>query len=153
MQNSKVFFRCINSHCLKTYPIDEVIYHCRACDEILKVEHNLDFLKNKSPTEWTEIFDKRLRSVEFPYNSGVWSKYEWIAPHIEFENIISTGEGYTPLFSSKRLNEALNIKDLFIKQCGYTHTGSFKDLGMTVLISHLKQLLKNNHKIKSSSLC
>lgn len=29
------------------------------------------------------------------------------------------------------------MSDLWVKQCGNSHTGSFKDLGMTVLVSQV----------------
>ena len=143
------FFQCINQSCGQKYEIDKVIYHCEKCSEILKVQHDYDILKQQNSQFWKNLFDSRFRSIEFPYYSGVWSKYEWVAPYIDFENIITTGEGYTPLFSSKRLNESLNIKNFYIKQCGLSHTGSFKDLGMTVLVSHLNQLIQNGQKIQA----
>ena len=34
------------------------------------------------------------------------------------------------------------MTDLWVKQCGNTHTGSFKDLGMTVLVSQVNRLRK-----------
>ena len=34
------------------------------------------------------------------------------------------------------------MSDLWVKQCGNTHTGSFKDLGMTVLVSQVNRLRK-----------
>jgi threonine synthase len=32
----------------------------------------------------------------------------------------------------------LGMSDLWVKQCGNSHTGSFKDLGMTVLVSQVR---------------
>ncbi|KAJ7566319.1 hypothetical protein O6H91_02G096800 [Diphasiastrum complanatum] len=34
----------------------------------------------------------------------------------------------------------LQMNDLWVKQCGISHTGSFKDLGMTVLVSQVNRL-------------
>src|SRR5205085_5554383 len=34
----------------------------------------------------------------------------------------------------------LGIREIYIKQCGTSHTGSFKDLGMTVLVSMVNQI-------------
>ena len=34
----------------------------------------------------------------------------------------------------------IGVEDLWVKQCGNSHTGSFKDLGMTVLVSVVKQM-------------
>ena len=57
------------------------------------------------------------------------------------ENVVSLGEGFTPLLPSPRLGEQLGIPDLWVKQCGVSHTGSFKDLGMTVLVSAVAQMI------------
>ena len=45
-------------------------------------------------------------------------------------------EGHTNLFWAERYGRELGLDDLWLKLCGNTHTGSFKDLGMTVLVSH-----------------
>jgi threonine synthase len=39
------------------------------------------------------------------------------------------------------------VEDLWIKQCGNSHTGSFKDLGMTVLVSMVKQMIADGQHI------
>ncbi len=143
----KVWLECIR--CGKHYPITEVIYRCGSCGGLVDVEHDLAPLRPRSGAEWRELFDSRVRSFEWPYASGVWGKWEWVAPHIARENIVSLGEGYTPLISAPRLGERLGIPDLWIKQCGISQTGSFKDLGMTVLISHVRQLIAQGRPIRA----
>ena len=76
-----------------------------------------------------------------PYNSGVWGK-ELVLPHIPDEHIVTLGEGASVLQHTARYGESLDIPDFHIKQCGITHTGSFKDLGMTVLVSQVNHMLK-----------
>ena len=73
--------------------------------------------------------------------SGVWSKHEWVLPQLRPEHIVSLGEGNTPLIHSPRLGRDLGVEDLWVKQCGVSHTGSFKDLGMTVLVSAVAQIM------------
>lgn len=52
-------------------------------------------------------------------------------------------EGNSNLFWAERFGrESLGMSDLWVKQCGNTHTGSFKDLGMTVLVSQVNRLRK-----------
>jgi threonine synthase len=53
--------------------------------------------------------------------------------------IVSTSEGGTNLFWADRLGREIGLRDLWIKQCGNAHSGSFKDLGMTVLVSVVRQ--------------
>ena len=56
------------------------------------------------------------------------------------ENVVSTCEGGSNLFWAEQLGHKWGMKDLWIKQCGNSHSGSFKDLGMTVLVSMVKQM-------------
>ena len=57
------------------------------------------------------------------------------------DDIVSMFEGNSNLFWAERLGrEALGMRDLWVKQCGNSHTGSFKDLGMTVLVSQVNRL-------------
>jgi threonine synthase len=43
----------------------------------------------------------------------------------------------------------LGLEDLWIKLCGNTHSGSFKDLGMTVLVSQVKQMMADGAPIRA----
>jgi threonine synthase len=63
-----------------------------------------------------------------------------VLPELADENVVSLGEGNSPLIRSKRLADAIGVDELSIKQCGTSHTGSFKDLGMTVLVSMVNQI-------------
>ena len=68
-------------------------------------------------------------------------------PFIDNENIVSTCEGNTNLFWANRYGKQLHVEDLWVKQCGNSHTGSFKDLGMTVLVSVVNQMIANGEPI------
>ncbi len=138
------------SECRQTkYSLNELIYNCKKCHGLLEVKHNLTILKNKSGEEWRDLLDKRLGDLDFPYTSGVWNKRELVLPEINDSEIVSLGEGHSPLLAQPRLAEKLGLESLFIKQCGITHTGSFKDLGMTVLVSQVNRMLKSGKKIKA----
>ena len=50
-------------------------------------------------------------------------------------------EGGTNIFWAERYGRELGVEDLWVKMCGNSHTGSFKDLGMTVLVSVVKQMI------------
>ena len=50
-------------------------------------------------------------------------------------------EGNSNLLWADRYGKQLHVEDLWIKQCGNSHTGSFKDLGMTVLVSVVKEMI------------
>ena len=48
------------------------------------------------------------------------------------------------------LGQTTGLNDLWIKLCGNSHTGSFKDLGMTVLVSVVKQMMSMpNNPVKA----
>jgi len=113
------------------------------------VEHDLEALKDHTPEEWKQVFDRRARTNEFPYGSGVWGKKEWVCPQIEDENIISMFEGHSNCFWAERLGAEIGVPDLWIKLCGNSHTGSFKDLGMTVLVSVVNQMIADGAPIRA----
>jgi len=141
------WFACVRG-CGRRYSIYDVVYRCEDCGGLLNVEHDLEALKDHSAEEWKQIFDRRSRSNEWPYGSGVWGKKEWVCPQIDDENIISMFEGHTNLFWAERLGAEIGVPDLWIKLCGNSHTGSFKDLGMTVLVSVVNQMIADGKPIR-----
>jgi len=131
-----------------TYPLSQVVY--RASDgSLLEVSHNRSAWASKAPGEWKALFQSRRTSFEPADLSGVWSKRELVLPEIPAKDIVTLQEGFSPLFNAQKLAEEINIKSLRVKLCGNSHTGSFKDLGMTVLVSQVNHLIKNNVPIKA----
>lgn len=59
---------------------------------------------------------------------------------ISSDDIVSMFEGNSNLFWAERFGHQLGMSDLWVKQCGNSHTGSFKDLGMTVLVSQVRRV-------------
>ncbi|MCB1190845.1 MAG: threonine synthase [Leptospiraceae bacterium] len=147
--NFRAYFQCINEDCRSTYNVDEIVYQCKKCGDLLEVKHETNELKKRTPDEWKQLFSERYRSTIFPYVSGVWGKREWVLPEIEEQNIITTGEGATHLFDARLFANNLGVKALYVKQCGISHTGSFKDLGMTVLVSQVNQMIRRGKKIRA----
>jgi threonine synthase len=78
-----------------------------------------------------ELFDRRLGTLEAPYNSGVWRYKELIYPDLDSDKIISRPEGNTNLYRSPKLAEWAGVATLYLKHEGENPTGSFKDRGMT----------------------
>ncbi|QQR89872.1 MAG: threonine synthase [Myxococcales bacterium] len=141
-------FKCV-AGCEGQYPLDEVIYRCPKCSELLQVQHDLEALKDQSAEEWKELFNKRHRTTEWPFGSGVWGKKEWVAPGVSDDHVVSLHEGGTNLFWASRYGKSLGLDDLWIKLCGNSHTGSFKDLGMTVLVSVVNQMIADGKPIRA----
>jgi threonine synthase len=134
-------FRCF-AGCDGEYPITQPIYRCPKCDGLLEVVHDMAALKDRSATSWMKRFEDRWMRTQWPYGSGVWGKSEWVAPSVPHDCIVSTGEGGTNVFWADRLGREIGVPDLWIKLCGNSHTGSFKDLGMTVLVSVVRQAIQ-----------
>ena len=133
-------FRCF-AGCEGSFPLTQPIYRCPTCDGLLEVRHDTDALKTRSAASWMKLFDDRYKRTVWPYGSGVWGKREWVAPEVPDDLIVSTDEGGTNLFWAERLGKELGLPDLWVKQCGNAHSGSFKDLGMTVLVSVVRQAI------------
>lgn len=144
----KAWFQCV-SGCPGQWPLNQVIYRCPTCRGLLEVQHDTEALRARSPVVWMRTFEERYLRTTWPYGSGVWGKKEWVQPHIADHNIVSLLEGGTNLFWADRYGAMLGLKDLWIKQCGTSHTGSFKDLGMTVLVSSVKQMMADGQPIRA----
>ncbi|MEK6634851.1 MAG: threonine synthase [Planctomycetota bacterium] len=142
----RAWFQCI-AGCNERYELNEIVYQCKKCGDLLEVKHDLDKLRRLSPEHWKKLFDERYRRTRWPYGSSVWGKKEWVCPGVDNKNIVSLYEGGSNLFWAERLGKELGLEDLWIKQCGNAHTGSFKDLGMTVLVSMVKQMISEGKNI------
>jgi threonine synthase len=145
----RAWFQCINEQCRAQYQLNEIIYRCRTCGSLLEVTHDMLALARRDGLAWMKLFDDRYMCNEWPYGSGVWGKKEWILPQIDNNNVVSMCEGGTNLFWAERFGKQIGIEDLWVKLCGNTHSGSFKDLGMTVLVSQVKQMISEGAPIKA----
>ncbi len=148
MESKRAWFQCVRG-CEGRYSLFEVIYHCPRCGGLLEVQQDMEQLSRTSASEWKHLFQARTHTNEWPFGSGVWGKKEWVCPDIPDENIVSMYEGHTNLFWAQRLGQQLGIEDLWVKLCGNSHTGSFKDLGMTVLVSVVKQMIADGASIRA----
>ena len=117
---------CIN--CGAKYAIDEVVYFCRKCGDILEIKLDYDMatdLLKKSGWRKTPL--------------SVW-RYRNLMPINDPAKIVTLNEGGTGLHQCKRLGKALGISQLYVKNEGENPTGSFKDRGMTVGVTKALEL-------------
>jgi len=142
------WYECVRG-CGRQYSFNEVVYRCEECGGLLDVQHDLEALGTNSAEQWKAVFEARTHTTKWPYGSGVWQYKEWVAPQLSNENVVSLNEGHTNTFRAYHLGEQVGLPDLWVKLCGNSHTGSFKDLGMTVLVSMVKQLLAEGTPIKA----
>ncbi len=101
---------------------------CRKCRKPLLVRYDLNRAKQ---TLTKESLHKR--------SADLW-RYREVLPVENDENIISLGEGWTPLLSAKQLGAKLGLKELYIKDESQNPTQSFKARGMTAAVSMAKEL-------------
>ncbi|MDP9034627.1 MAG: threonine synthase [Myxococcota bacterium] len=151
MSAYRAIFRCF-AGCPGEHPLTHPIYRCPTCEGLLEVRHDMEALRDRSAAEWRKLFDDRWMRTEWPYGSGVWGKREWVDPGMPSDCIVSTGEGGTNMFWAERLGREIGMSELWVKLCGNSHTGSFKDLGMTVLVSVVRQAIKEGD-LKARVLC
>ncbi len=145
----KAWFQCINEKCNEKYPLNTVIYRCKNCDSLLEVRHDMQKLARRDAKAWMKLFEDRYKSTQWPYGSGIWGKKEWVLPQIHNDNIVSLYEGGTNLFWAERFGKLVGVDNLWLKLCGNSHSGSFKDLGMTVLVSQVKQMISEGIPIQA----
>jgi threonine synthase len=147
MNAYRAWFQSVNDPA-ERYSLGDVVY--RAKDgSLLEVVHDTAALKHRSAEDWKALFDGRYGRTSYPFGSGVWSKHEWVHPELRVENVVSLFEGNSNLFWAERYGRSLGLDDLWVKQCGTSHTGSFKDLGMTVLVSSVKQMIADGKNVRA----
>jgi threonine synthase len=121
---------CIN--CGTKYDINEVIYFCRKCGDILEVKHDFKQLSEKlQKSNWRDV------------PLSVW-RYKDFMPITDVSKIVSLNEGGTGLHSCHKLGKKLGLLQLYVKNEGENPTGSFKDRGMTVGVSKANELGAKN---------
>ena len=67
-------------------------------------------------------------------------RYREILPLQDDANLISLGEGFTPLIKAKTLAREFGLERLWIKDEAQNPTGSFKDRGLSLAVSRAKEL-------------
>lgn len=118
---------CINCH--TRIPLDKTVDGCPACGEsILEARYDLGSIDVK---EWMKALQQRPE--------GLW-RYAEVLPVYDPRNIVSMGEGGTPLIRSHALASMLGLKHLYIKDERQGPTASFKDRQASVAISALKEM-------------
>jgi threonine synthase len=105
------------------------------CGGLLELRHDFQFDR----TALRAAFTKRVTLASDWRGSGVWRYRELVLPTIADGEIVSRAEGSTPLISSDPVSRWTGVP-LQLKHEGHNPTGSFKDRGMTVGVSHAKRI-------------
>jgi len=116
--------------CKKNFSKNKILKLCPEpeCGKVLFPKYDLDQKKSK------ECIDD-LKNRE----PNMWRYKEFLPVNYE-ENIVSLGEGFTPILEAKNLKNELGIKKLFIKDESLNPTASFKARGLSAAVSKAKEL-------------
>lgn len=71
--------------------------------------------------------------------SSLW-RYAPLLPVRDPKNVVTLGEGWTPLIRADRLGQAIGCDNLWIKDEGRNPSGTFKDRGAAVALSRYREL-------------
>jgi len=127
-------FVCID--CAAKFPVTECRYRCD-CGALLAVQRPLQLFTKVG----ARTFDVRYSDcgVGVAHQSGVWRFREFVMD-VEDSDIVSHPEGRTRLYQRGSLSTYAGVNQLYFKHEGENPTGSFKDRGMTVAVTHAKKL-------------
>jgi threonine synthase len=115
------------SACERKYSIREKQQLC-GCGSPLLVAYELDEIK------------EQLKPGDLVGREASLWRYHELLPVEEAENIVSLGEGMTPLLRMLRAGQDMGIENLYMKDEGTIPTGTFKARGAAVGISKAKEL-------------
>ncbi len=130
----KVSIICTN--CGQEAASDVFQYMC-TCGGLYEVVHDFGKLDSEA---LKRTFQNRLGERMTPYASGVWRYKELICPELPEEFITTKYEGNTGLYAADALQQYTGIRKLWLKAQSENPSGSFKDNGMTVAVSHGRSL-------------
>jgi len=116
------------ANCGLQYEARRLLNLCNTCGKPLLVRYDL---RQAARTLTKESLPAR--------RADLW-RYREVLPVDDDANIVTLGEGWTPLLHAPRLGEQLGMHELYIKDESQNPTQSFKARGMTAAISMAKEL-------------
>ncbi len=116
------------TYCGKQQSADELHSLCPACGKVLYYQYDLAAAR-----------EKLTRESLVGRESTMW-RYREVMPVLWQENIISLGEGWTPLLDVPRLGKGLGMNNLLVKDESQNPTGSFKARGLCAAVSKAREL-------------
>jgi threonine synthase len=119
------YLQCTN--CDRRFSADRLQTVCPDCGKVLFARYDLPAARKSMPRD----FSSRP--------STMW-RYRELMPVRDEANIVSLGEGMTPLLRATRLGRDYGFEQLFIKEEGLNPTGTFKARGMSAAVSRAKEL-------------
>ncbi|SMC16048.1 threonine synthase [Clostridium acidisoli DSM 12555] len=115
------------SKCGNKYSSKEVHNLCE-CGAPLLVRYDLEAIKKNVDKN---VFKGREKGL---------FRFKELLPVEDEKNIVTLGEGDTPVFKLEKLGDKIGLKNLYIKDEGLNPTGTFKARGAAVGVSKAKEL-------------
>ena len=116
------------TYCGAVYDANQLIRTCPEDGKVLFARYDLESAAKALPRE-------RLASRP----STMW-RYGEVMPVRDPANIVSLGEGFTPLLRTERLARDIGVGQLLVKDEGGNPTGSFKARGLSAAVSRAAEL-------------
>ncbi|MEO6583589.1 MAG: threonine synthase [Ferruginibacter sp.] len=113
------------SHCKKEYNLREINSYATCCNQPLVVDYDLQSAPSK---------------LMLPSAPNTMWRYANFLPVLNKQNIVSLGEGMTPLQYLHKLADRFGFAELLMKDESFNPTGSFKARGISVAVSKAKEL-------------
>jgi threonine synthase len=120
--------RCFNPACATRLELHAPALACPVCGDLLEVEVDAPAV---DASALKQLWSERRTSRDPRDISGVW-RYREFLPTYPADEIVTLGEGNTPLVRGHKCADWAGVTDLQFKHLGWNPTGCFKDLGMTV---------------------
>jgi threonine synthase len=133
------FMKLVCFDCNRDYSAEPFQYQCQ-CGGLFEVVHNF---KDADSEFLRRNFEERLSERMTVFASGVWRYKELIYPELPEAFIMTKYEGNTGLYASESLQAYTGVRQLWLKAQSENPSGSFKDNGMTVAVSHARFLGKD----------
>ena len=116
---------------------------CPRCDNRFRLAQLLNLCSCGSPLLVRYDLKKAtaaLAKSSLQGRSATLWRYRELLPVQDDINVVSLGEGFTPLLEAKTLSLELGLRRVWIKDEAQNPTGSFKDRGLCLAVSRAKEL-------------
>jgi threonine synthase len=139
--------------CRSRFPTDELLHTCPKCGGLTSLVITNQRRLTERPGEfWRDLFDYR-RLINNQALKGVFNFQEFLAPSIGEEDIVYLGEGHTPLVLAPEKVAGILKRPFYVKLEGLNPTCSFKDRGMAVALSFVKQMMRKKNLTHLIAVC
>lgn len=128
-QSTSLINALVCANCRKEHPVFEINTYAHCCNQPLLVEYNDNqtFLKE-------DLLQRE---------NNMW-RYAEMLPILNKKNIVSLGEGMTPILPLNNLSRQYGFNNLLLKDESFNPTGSFKARGLSMAVSKAKELQIDN---------